>query len=185
MLGRLFSRAPAGLLRSSLEKAIDAVVIIDGRNHVTFFNAAAERLWGYERNEVLGRNVKMLVPQQFRANHDELVDANRQGGADKIVGTSRELELERKDGTTVHVSLALSKARRGFSTVYTAFVRDITAEWETKEQIRQTLEQAIDAVVSIDEHNNVTFFNSAAERLWGYAREEVVRAFWGPHNQKM
>ena len=174
MINWLLSRASSRMLRKTVEQAIDAVVIINTRNRVIYFNAAAEELWGYKRKDVIGRNVKMLVPEDIRGHHDELVDANRQTGQDKIVGTSRELELTRRDGSTVWVSLALSKTRMGLSYGYAAFVRDITAERDAKERINQTLEQAVDAVVSIDEDNNVTFFNPSAERLWGYSSAEVV-----------
>ena len=174
MINSLFGGASSRLLRNSLEEAVDAVVLIDGRNRVTFFNAAAEQLWGYSRKEVLGQNVKMLVPEEFRAGHDDLIEANRKTGVDKIVGSSRDLELVRRDGSKVWVNLALSKMRVGLSTAYSAFVRDITEERNAKEQINQTLEQAVDAVITIDENNHVTFFNAAAEKLWGFRRDEVV-----------
>jgi len=161
-------------INQTLEQALDAVVSIDERNNVTFFNAAAERFWGYARDEVLGRNVKMLVPRGIQPMHDDYVDANRKTGRDKIVGTSREVQVERKDGTLAWGALSLSKIRVGERIVYTAFVKDISREREVREVINQTLEQALDAVVSIDGENNVTFFNAAAERLWGYERSEVV-----------
>ncbi|GAB3257671.1 PAS domain S-box protein [Chitinimonas naiadis] len=163
-----------GHLREVLEQAVDAVVSIDGQNNVTFYNAAAEKLWGYTRAEVLGRNVKMLVPQAIQPNHDQLVNSNRTTGIDKIVGTSREVHIERKDGSKVWGSLSLSKVHIGKEITYTAFVRNITAEHEARETINQTLEQALDAVVTIDENNIVTFFNGAAEKLWGYTRKEVI-----------
>ena len=173
-MGLFAGSASAQMYRQILEQALDAVVTIDERNNVTFFNAAAERLWGYSRDEVLGRNVKMLVPQMIQANHDAYVNANRSTGQDKIVGTSREVRVERKDGGLVWGSLSLSKVRVGNKLLYTASVKDITREREAREVINQTLEQALDAVVTIDERNNVTFFNAAAERLWGYSRDEVL-----------
>ncbi|GGO85807.1 hypothetical protein GCM10011348_35210 [Marinobacterium nitratireducens] len=147
---------------------------IDENNNVTFYNAAAERLWGYAREEVLGQNVKMLVPQIIQANHDRYVNANRETGEDKIVGTSRDVQIERRDGSCVWGSLSLSKVRLHDKIIYTAFVKDITREREARETINQTLEQALDAVVTIDETNSVTFFNAAAEKLWGYSRNEVL-----------
>lgn len=166
--------ADTNRLEQILEQALDAVVSIDGKNEVTFFNAAAERLWGYSRREVLGQNVRMLVPPIHQAPHDSYVNANRKTGQDKIVGTSRDVEVHRKDGSIIWGRLSLSKVRLEEETVYTAFVRDITVERQQAERIQQTLEQALDAVVSIDERNLVTFFNAAAERLWGYRRQEVI-----------
>jgi PAS domain S-box-containing protein len=167
-------RTAQEVTRQILEQALDAVVSIDQDNHVTFFNAAAEKLWGYSRAEVIGKNVKMLVPTDIQSRHDGYVNANRSTGNDKIVGTSRDVQLPRKDGSTVWANLSLSKVRIDGRILYTAFVKDVSAQREGQEIIRQTLEQALDAVVTIDQQNNVTFFNAAAERLWGYKREEVM-----------
>ena len=173
MLGRIFSLRKSAV-DQTLEQALDAVVSIDGKNRVTFFNKAAEELWGYGRAEVIGQNVKMLVPEEIRAGHDELVNANRTTGVDKIVGTDRDVEIQRKDNSRIWANLSLSKVKHGSSITYTAFVKDITKEREARERTTQTLEQALDAVVTIDHDNIVTFFNAAAESLWGYQRDEVL-----------
>lgn len=162
------------IVNQTLEQALDAVITIDENNIVTFFNRAAEKLWGFERAEVIGENVKMLVPHAIRADHDSFVNANRETGVDHIVGTSRDIQVERKDGTSVWANLSLSKVKVGAKIIYTAFVKDITEQRRAREIVNQTLEQALDAVVTIDEDNNVTFFNTAAERLWGYSREDVI-----------
>lgn len=158
----------------TLEQALDAVVTIDEHNKVQFFNNAAEKLWGYQRAEVLGKNVKMLVPKIHQSNHDNYVNANRTTGQDKIVGTSREVEVERKDGSVIWGQLSLSKINLNGRIRYTAFVKDITAEKDQRDTIDQTLMQCIDGVVTIDEHNNIQFFNKAAEKLWGYTADQVM-----------
>lgn len=162
------------LEKQALEQAIDAVVTIDPNNKIVFFNKAAERLWGLKRAEVMGQNFKVLVPQHLQSQHDGLVNANRKGAADKIVGTSRDIELERRDGSTVWVNLALSRVKTGSKVYYTAFVKDVSAEREARETTRQILDQALDAVVSINQDNIVTYFNRSAEQLWGYRADEVV-----------
>jgi methyl-accepting chemotaxis protein len=167
-------REAQGVVKQTLEQAIDAVVTIDPQNNVTFFNKAAEKLWGYDRSEVMGKNVKMLVPSAIQGNHDQMVNANRETGQDKIVGTSRDVEIYRKDGTMIWGNLSLSKVKLGDKITYTAFIKDITKQREAQELMNQTLEQALDAVVTIDQDNNVTFFNGAAETLWGYSRDEVM-----------
>ena len=168
------------ITRQTLEQAVDAVVMIDASNRVTFFNAAAERLWGYSPDEVVGNNVKQLVPHEIRADHDRFVNANRAGGEDRIVGTSREVEVQRKDGSRIWGSLSLSKVELDDEVIYVAFVKDVSEQRRARAAMQQTLTQAIDAVVSIDESNKITFYNPAAERLWGYKREEVIG-----HNVKM
>ncbi len=157
-----------------LEKSVDAVVIIDGKNEVIFFNTAAEKLWGYRADQVMGRNVKMLVPRAHQSNHDGYIARHRRSGEDKLVNGSVELDLPHADGREIPISLSLFDVEIHGETGYVAFARDITEEKELREQMSQTLEQAADAVVTIDENNRVSFFNAAAEQLWGYHRDEVI-----------
>ena len=168
----LFSRNNAA--QQALEQSILAVVTIDQNNNITFYNKAAQDLWGYTKSEVLGKNIQMLVPVEHKANHDSYVNTHRNTGNNKIVGSSREVELETKAGKRIWVQLALSQVIVGGQKHYTAFVRDVSQEREAREIVEQTLEQALDAVICIDEHNNVTLFNASAEKLWGYTRGEVV-----------
>ncbi|MGY6703236.1 PAS domain S-box protein [Roseinatronobacter sp.] len=157
-----------------LEQAIDAVVSIDANNDVVFFNKAAEELWNVSRDEILGKNVKRLVPQAMRSDHDEMVNHNRRTGQNRIVGTMREVQIERFDGTQATVGLTLSKVHTEAGICYTAFLKDISGIKIAEKRLRETLEQALDAVVEIDWQNNVVFFNTAAERLWGYTSAEVL-----------
>ena len=161
--------------RDVLDQALDGVISIDAQNIITYINEAALKMWQIRRDDVMGKNVNVLVPQAIRAQHDSLVNANRTTGVDKIVGTSRDIEVERQDGTNFWANLSLSKVRMENGEIhYTAFVKDISAEREAREITRQTLEQSLNAVVTIDENNDVTFFNAAAEVLWGYKRDEVI-----------
>ena len=162
------------LAEQALAQTIVAVVSIDENNNVTFFNKAAEKLWGYTKSEVLGKNVKMLVPTEHQSNHDSYVNNHRTSDIDKIVGSSREVQLETKSGKRIWVQLSLSQVKLNGKKHYTALVRDVTAERDQREIVEQTLEQALDAVVCINEHNCVTLFNKAAEELWGYDRNEVL-----------
>lgn len=162
-------------LRLVLDQAIDAAILIDDKNCIIYFNAAAQRLWGYDEAEVMGRNVKLLLPGDMRGQHDSWVNRHRRTQRNRIVGSSREMQLERKDGRKVWVSLSLSQVRGEDGALnYAAFVRDVTEDRKNRVAIRQTLENTMDAVVSIDAENMVTFFNAAAEKLWGYKASEVV-----------
>lgn len=138
----------AALIQSAVAQAIDAVVLIDESNAVTYFNDAAERLWGYRREEVLGKNVSMLVPKAHQHNHDALIDANRKTGINKIVGTSRDVDIPRKDGSTVPASLALSKMKVRGSWVYAAFIRDRSKEIETRNDILDRAGASVDLVAT-------------------------------------
>ena len=169
---KFFSKEDAP--KQALEQSILAVVTIDEKNNITFYNGAAQKLWGYTPSEVLGKNIKILVPQEYKANHDSYVNSHRQTNVNKIVGSAREVELETKSGERIWVQLALSQVIVQGKKHYTAFVRDVTEERESREIVEQTLEQALDAVVCINENNDVTLFNASAEKLWGYTRNEVI-----------
>lgn len=160
--------------KQALEQSIIAVISIGPDNCVTFFNEAAEKLWGYERKEVIGQNVALLIPSELRQHHDGYVNRHRRDGTNRIVGTSREVQLQRKDGARVWALLSLSQIMVRGKKHYTAFVQDVTAERQARETMQQTLSQALDAVVVIDEKNAITFYNRAAEKLWGYSVDEVL-----------
>jgi len=157
-----------------LEQAVDAIVSIDENNLITFYNSAAQTLWGYSVSEVMDKNVKLLVPQIHQNKHDQYVNRNRETNIDVIVGTSREVEVETKSGQKVWCNLSISKVptKRGFH--YTAFVKNIAAQKEQSTIIDQTLEQCVDAVVTIDNNNNIIFFNKAAEVMWECDRADVI-----------
>lgn len=169
-----FSKLFSNRYKVMMDQSIDAIVSIDHHNRVTYFNKAAANLWGYSESEVLGNNVKMLVPREIQSKHDGFVNHHRESGENRIVDTSRDVELERKNGEKVWVRIALSKlpSRRGNH--YTATVHDISKERSAQRVINQTLEQALDAVVAIDGANQIIFANPAAESLWGYSKQEML-----------
>lgn len=134
-----------------LDQAIDAVVSIDGQNRIAYMNPAAERLWTIPAAEVLGRNVAMLVPTAIRGDHDGMIERNRLTGEDRIVGTSRDLELERRDGSRVWVNLSMSKVPMPDGSIGdTAFVRDIGQQRRALEAL-QAAEAAVKSVGAASE----------------------------------
>ncbi|MFP4154158.1 MAG: PAS domain S-box protein [Halothiobacillaceae bacterium] len=164
----------AKLAQQSLAQSSIAVVTIDPDNNVIFYNDAAEKLWGYRRDEVIGRNVRMLVPPEHSGRHDSYINRHRETRQDRIIGEAVELPLKRKDGSWTWISVTFSAFEVGRKMYYTAFARDCSEERQARSMVEQTLEQTQDAVVTIDEHNHVNFFNGAAEELWGYSRDEVL-----------
>ncbi|WP_141261934.1 EAL domain-containing protein [Komagataeibacter diospyri] len=117
-----------------LEQARDGVVIIDDRNCIVFFNSAAEELWGYTAAEVMGRNVKCLVPMPYRTDHDDYIAHNRETGINRIVGTSREITFESKSGDYVSAEMSISTALIGpdKKQYYMAFMKGVTEESHRK-----------------------------------------------------
>ena len=166
------------ILIPALEQAIDAVVLIDETNRVTFFNAAAERLWGYDRKEVLGKEVTLLVPGNIRPNHDNYIEANRKGRENRIVGTSREIRLERKNGEEICGSFSLSKVDVDGKIHYMGFIRDVTEEVHRREELR-LLSLAVNetdrAMLVLDQNRRIIYINRAFTDLFGYSLSDALR----------
>ncbi|HUD42135.1 MAG TPA: EAL domain-containing protein [Dokdonella sp.] len=164
-------------LSQTLEQAIDAVVAIDEGNRIILFNAAAERMWGYAREEVLGRNVSMLVPAGLRAWHDGYVDTNRATGVNKIVGARREVPVARKSGEPCWGAMSISKVTLAGRIIYTAFIRDVTFERRDREQLRLLslgVNETDNAVIITDGADRIVYVNTGFVRLLGYTSHEVI-----------
>jgi len=169
--------------QKALAEAVDAVIQIDSNRNITFYNDAAVAMFGYTREEVMGQNVKMIVPQEHRSNHDEYVANNVRTGINKVVGKGRDLEATQKDGTRFWINLSLSKVVIGDEVNYTAFIKDITGEKlaqaeveELQRELKTRMDQInIACVVSeSDLKGNITYVNDLLCEVSQYSREECI-----------
>ncbi|HUP39260.1 MAG TPA: PAS domain S-box protein [Vicinamibacterales bacterium] len=114
-------------LRSIVESAVDAIIVIDDRGNIQAYNPSAERLFGYRIDEVLGRNVNMLMPSPDRERHDGYLHHYLTTGEQKIIGIGREVTARRKDGTTfpVHLSVGEMKSADGRRS-FTGILHDLS-----------------------------------------------------------
>jgi methyl-accepting chemotaxis protein len=171
------------MMNQTLEQAMDAVVSIDESNNVTFFNKAAEVMWGYDRVEVLGNNVKMLVPEAIQAQHDSFVHRNRRTGENRIVGSYRELTIERKNRSRIWGQAAISKIEFDGVITYTAFIKDVTEEVEKREKMEMlslVADHANSGIVITDRDGKIEYLNAGFEHLTGYSLEEARGKKPGP-----
>uniref|UniRef100_UPI0035CBAFDF PAS domain-containing sensor histidine kinase n=1 Tax=uncultured Sphingomonas sp. TaxID=158754 RepID=UPI0035CBAFDF len=113
-------------LSSILATIPDAMVVIDDRGLIQSFSSAAERLFGYAEAEVLGRNVGMLMPPSEQKHHDSYIARYLASGERRIIGTTRRVMGQRKDGSTFPHELAIGEAVGGGRRLFTGFVRDLT-----------------------------------------------------------
>ncbi len=116
----------AGRLRAIFDTMLDGVVTINESGSIESYNAAAEHIFGHAANEVISRNVKMLMPEPFRSAHDGYLRAHAARGDSRVMGTRRELTAQRKDGSVFPIELTLSEMRLGPRRLFLAFVRDIS-----------------------------------------------------------
>lgn len=116
----------AQLVQSIVETVIDGIITIDSNGTVQSFNSAAERLFGYSPTEVIGKNVKLLMPQSYAAEHDGYLSHYRETREPRVIGIGREVVGQRKDGTVFPMDLAVSEMQQPGQTLFVGIVRDIT-----------------------------------------------------------
>jgi len=121
-----------------VDGAVDGIVTINKFGLIESFNPAAERLFGYAREEVLGQNIKMLMPSPYQEEHDGYLERYRNTGEKKIIGIGREVIGQRKDGTVFPLDLAVSELRVDDEQVFTGIIRDITERKQAEEQLGKT-----------------------------------------------
>ncbi len=100
-------------MRSVVNHVVDGIISIDDRGTVTTFNPAAERIFGYAAQEVVGQNIKLLMPEPFHSEHDAYIANYLRTGQAKIIGIGREVVGRRKDGSAFPMDLAISVFRLG------------------------------------------------------------------------
>jgi two-component system sensor kinase FixL len=164
-----------------INAAVDGMIVIDARGTVQVYNPACERLFGYAAAEVVGQNVKMLMPSPYHEQHDGYI-ANYNRTRDKrIIGNGREVMGRRKDGTTFPMYLSVGEGSLDDSSIFVGIIRDVTdqkiAEQSLRERearLRSILETSPDAIIMIDETGIIESFNAAASRLFDYPSGDAI-----------
>jgi two-component system sensor kinase FixL len=115
-------------LRAFFDAAVDAIVVIDETGLILAFNQAAERTFGHRADEVLGRGVEVLMPEPDRSNHAGYVRRYLQTGDAKIIGSGREVEAVRADGSIFPISLSVGEALAAGRRRFVAIIRDLSSQ---------------------------------------------------------
>src|SRR5258705_373005 len=170
-----------GRMRALIETAVDGAILIDARGVVLMFNPACEKLFGYSADEVIGKNVKMLMPEPYQHEHDRYIANYLDSRKPKIIGIGREVVGLRKDGSTFPMDLSVGEAKQEGGSIFVGIIRDITerksaerALHESAGRMRALIETAVDGAILIDARGVVLMFNPACERLFGYFADEVI-----------
>jgi two-component system sensor kinase FixL len=120
-----------------LDTIPDAMIVIDEHGIMQSFSAAAERLFGYSAVEVLGKNVKILMPAPYRESHDGYLDRYKLTGERRIIGIGRVVVGERKDGSTFPLELSVGEMKTGQQRYFTGFIRDLTERQKTEARLQE------------------------------------------------
>jgi PAS domain S-box-containing protein len=150
----------------------DAIIGQDLAGRITSWNPSAARIFGYSEAEALGTSIDFLIPQEEKPQDDELRARVRRGERVEYQHTRRRC----KDGSLVDVSMSVSPIRDSSGKIVgvSKIVRDLSQQRTSEEGFRQLLEASPDALVVVDASGAIMRVNREAERLFGYAREELV-----------
>jgi PAS domain S-box-containing protein len=125
--------------RATVDTAADAIVVVDEDGIIQSANPATRRIFGYAPDEVIGRNVKILMPEEVAAAHDGYLEAYKRTGARKIIGIGREVEGRRKDGSQFPLDLSVAEWCDALGRLFfVGIMRDITERKQTQEMLAQT-----------------------------------------------
>jgi two-component system, LuxR family, sensor kinase FixL len=124
-------------LQSILDTVPDAMIVIDEHGIIQSFSSAAERLFGFTAAELLGKNIKLLMPSPYRENHDGYLDRYLRTGERRIIGIGRVVVGERRDDSTFPMELAVGEMRSSNQRFFTGFLRDLTERQQTEARLQE------------------------------------------------
>jgi len=125
------------LQESIIDHVLDGIITISERGIVATFNPGAEKIFGYEAKEVIGNNVKMLMGEPYKGEHDGYLSNFMETGEAKIIGIGREVEGKRKDGSLISLDLAVTEMKVGKKRMFVGILKDITERREAEERIKE------------------------------------------------
>ena len=168
-------------LKAIIDTAIDGIITIDSRGIIETVNPAAARIFGYAPEEIIGENVKILMPEPDRSHHDEYIENYHRTGIGKIIGIGREVLGKKKDGTVFPFLLSISEVNLKDKQIFTGIVHDITelkkaeaALRESENKINSIIQGAVDGIITINTRGIIEMVNPSAARLFGYDAQELL-----------
>ena len=166
------------LYRGILDNALDCIITMGGDGRVLEFNPVAERVFGFNRSEAIGKELaELIIPPRMREQHRRGLAHYLKTGEGPVIGKRIEIAGVRKDGSEILVELAITALKIDSAPIFTAYLRDITERTRNEEASRHLaaiVESSDDAIVSKDLNGIITSWNRGAEKLFGFSADEVI-----------
>ncbi len=163
--------------KTILDNVLDGIITIDELGSVSSFNHGAEIIFGFFAEEVIGRNIKMLMPEPYHSQHDGYLHNYVTTGLKKIIGIGREVVGQRKNGETFPMDLAVSEITHAEKRMFIGLIRDITERKLAEDELRKlsrAIEQSPVSVLITDAVGNIEYVNAKFSEVTGYSAQEVM-----------
>jgi len=157
-----------------MEAAPDAIVVVDKDGRIVMVNQLTLNMFGYNKEELIGRKVEILVPQSYRKIHIQHRDEYVANPKTRRMGEGRELAGLKKDGSEFSIEISLSPMTTSQGQFVISIIRDTTSRKKVEAKVEGLLESAPDGIVVIDTNGKIAIVNGQAEKLFGYSRTEMI-----------
>ena len=166
----------AALSTAVLAAVIDPTLVIGEDGVIVYFNPAACEAFGMEAASAMGKNVSLLMPdsQPHAAQHDQYLRNYQNTGEKKMIGRNRTVLAKRSDGTTWNASLSISEVTLDDKKFFVGTLRDVTKDIRRQKLFSSVIDEAIDAIFTIDDKGLITLVNKSACKMFGYTEEELL-----------
>ena len=171
---RYVTPVSSDLLASAFEATTVGMLIVDGEGKITVVNGSALDMFGYSKEEMLGRSIESLVPSRMRGAHASYRAAFLRAPAERAMGAGRDLYALRKDGTEFPVEIGLRPIGAPQLGLVLSTVVDITERRRLQDRFRMVVENAPNAIVMVNTSGKLVLVNGQAERVFGYGRGEML-----------
>ena len=165
-------------VRMILDTAMDGIISMNEQQNIVLFNRAAETIFGWKADQILGRSIDTLIPARFLAEHRQLVEQFGRGVIpSRRMSAQRTVMAMRQSGEEFPIEASISHTKINDERIYTVILRDVTESAKYRQQIEQQsqmLEQVSDAVSVVDPSGRITYWNQGAQRLLGWTADEAI-----------
>lgn len=161
-------------MRAIIETVIDGIVTINEKGIIETVNPSVLKMFGYEEQELIGQNVKVLMPEPYCDEHDDYLLNYKETGEKKIIGIGREVKGKRKDGSVFPIEIAVNEMVVGGINMFTGVIRDISDRVHAETITKAIVENVVDGIITIDKMGTIKNVNPATAKIFGYSEEEMV-----------